>query len=149
MSLKRLVFNAISLYILPTASGYNSRPSLGNGKYYGRIEWGPQLLHRALSFPPEFFLPDSQLKHPHHGSESGSQSSPSGLLSQRARCPGAMIKGEVNSTMAHVVTLPTAEPMTTHNEHHGLPPFAAPMLILFGVFVFWLLIAGIVLYILA
>ena len=75
-------------------------------------------------------------------------SSPSGLVSQRVRCPGAMIKGEVNSTMAHVVTLPTAEPTTTHNEHHGLPPFAAPMLILFGVFVVWLLIAGIVLYVL-
>ena len=46
--------------------------------------------------------------------------------------------------MAHVITLPTAEPATTHNEHHGQPPFAAPMLILFGVFVFWLLISNMI-----
>jgi len=50
--------------------------------------------------------------------------------------------------MAHAVTLPTAEPATPTSEHHGLPPFAAPMMILFGVYLVWLLIAGIVLLIL-
>lgn len=51
--------------------------------------------------------------------------------------------------MAHVVTAPAAELPTTHNEHHGLPAFARPMLVLFGTYVAWLLVAGIVLYIIA
>ncbi len=49
--------------------------------------------------------------------------------------------------MAHVVTAPAAELPTTHNEHHGLPPFVTPMLVLFGTYGIWLLIAAIVLYI--
>ena len=51
--------------------------------------------------------------------------------------------------MAHVVTAPTAGLPATHNEHHGLPPFATPMLVLFGTYAAWLLVAAIVLYILA
>lgn len=47
--------------------------------------------------------------------------------------------------MAHVVTDPAAEVPTTHNEHHGLPPFATPMVVLFGTYVAWVLIAAIVL----
>ena len=49
--------------------------------------------------------------------------------------------------MAHVVTLPTAHAATPSDEHHSLPPFAAPMLTLFGVYVVWLLIGGMVLFI--
>jgi len=49
--------------------------------------------------------------------------------------------------MAHVVTIPIAEATTPTEGHHGLPPFAAPMLILFGVYAVWLLIGGIVLLI--
>jgi len=51
--------------------------------------------------------------------------------------------------MAHVVRTPAAEVPTTHTEHHGLPPFATPMLVLFGTYAAWLLVAAIVLYILA
>jgi hypothetical protein len=50
--------------------------------------------------------------------------------------------------MAHVLN-PAAKVPTTHNEHHGLPPFATPMLVLFGTYVAWLLVAGIALYIIA
>lgn len=49
--------------------------------------------------------------------------------------------------MAHIVTAPTAQASATHNEHHGLPPFAPPMLVLFGTYGIWLLVAAIVLYI--
>lgn len=51
--------------------------------------------------------------------------------------------------MAKTVTMSAVEPTTTRIKYHGLPPFAAPMLVLFGVFVFWLLIAGIVLCVIA
>lgn len=51
--------------------------------------------------------------------------------------------------MAHVLIAPTAEVPATHNEHHGLPPFATPMLVLFGTYGAWLLVAAIVLYIIA
>lgn len=51
--------------------------------------------------------------------------------------------------MAQVLTAPTVESTTTHNRYYGLPPFAVPMLVLFGVYMVWLLIAGIVLYIIA
>ena len=47
--------------------------------------------------------------------------------------------------MAHVVTAPTAQLPATQNEHHGLRPFATPMLVLFGTYVAWLLIAAAVL----
>jgi len=46
--------------------------------------------------------------------------------------PRAMIKAGGKLHMAQVVTLPTAEPTTRHDEHHGLPPFAAPMLLSLG-----------------
>lgn len=59
----------------------------------------------------------------------------------------AIVEAEVNSTMAHVVTIPIAEATTPTDGHHGLPPFAAPMLILFGMYAVWLLIVGIVLLI--
>ena len=49
--------------------------------------------------------------------------------------------------MAHSVPAPSAQPAATHNEHHGLPPFATPMLVLFGTYGIWLLVAAIVLYI--
>ena len=49
--------------------------------------------------------------------------------------------------MAHAVT--TAELAATQNEHHGLPPFVTPMLVLYGTYGVWLLAAGIVLYIIA
>lgn len=48
--------------------------------------------------------------------------------------------------MAHIVTAAAQTP-ATHNEHHGLPPFAPPMLVLFGTYGIWLLVAAIVLYI--
>ena len=48
--------------------------------------------------------------------------------------------------MAHVVS-PTVEVPPTHTEHHGLPPYATPMLVLFGTYVAWLLVAAIVLYV--
>ena len=51
--------------------------------------------------------------------------------------------------MAHVITAPAAEVLDTGGKHHGLPPFATPMLVLFGTYGAWLLIAAIVLYILA
>lgn len=51
--------------------------------------------------------------------------------------------------MAHFITAPAAELPATHNEHHGLPPFATPMLVLFGTYVAWLLVAAIVLYVIA
>jgi hypothetical protein len=51
--------------------------------------------------------------------------------------------------MAHAVTAPATELPTTRNEHHGLPPFATPMLVLYGTYVAWLLVAAIVLYIIA
>jgi hypothetical protein len=51
--------------------------------------------------------------------------------------------------MAHAVTAPTAELPATHDTHHGLPSFAVPMLVLFGTYVAWLLVAAIVLYIVA
>jgi hypothetical protein len=50
--------------------------------------------------------------------------------------------------MAQVVTA-RAEPPTIHNEHHDLPPFATPMLVLFGTYVAWLLVVVIVLYLIA
>lgn len=49
--------------------------------------------------------------------------------------------------MAHVVIIPTTAPITPIKQQHDLPPFAAVMLILFGVYVVWLLIGGIVLFI--
>ncbi|HEU5336892.1 MAG TPA: hypothetical protein VFU27_13060 [Terriglobales bacterium] len=49
--------------------------------------------------------------------------------------------------MAHVVIAPTAELPAAHKERHGLPPFATPMLVLFGTYGIWLLVAAIVLYI--
>ncbi len=49
--------------------------------------------------------------------------------------------------MAQVVNAATAQVPVSHNEHHGLPPFATPMLVLFGTYGIWLLVAAIVLYI--
>ncbi len=49
--------------------------------------------------------------------------------------------------MAHIVTLPTAEPTNPDNGHHDISPFVAPILTLFGVYIVWLLIGGIVLFI--
>lgn len=49
--------------------------------------------------------------------------------------------------MAQVVTAATAQIRASRNEHHGLPPFATPMLVLFGTYGIWLLVAAIVLYI--
>ncbi len=51
--------------------------------------------------------------------------------------------------MAHAVTVPTAALPATHDKHDGVPPFATPMLVLFGTYGAWLLIAAIVLYIIA
>ena len=51
--------------------------------------------------------------------------------------------------MAYGLIAPATERPTTHNEGHGLPPFAAPMLVLFGTYVTWLMVAAIVLYIVA
>lgn len=51
--------------------------------------------------------------------------------------------------MAHAVSAHSAQIPATHNEHHGLPPFATPMLVLFGTYGAWLLIAAILLYIIA
>jgi hypothetical protein len=48
--------------------------------------------------------------------------------------------------MAHAVTVATTEFPATHTTHHGLPPFAPPMLVLFGTYAAWLLVGAIVLY---
>lgn len=71
-----------------------------------------------------------------------------GLLSQYLLAAGAIVNKRLIQ-MAQVLTAPTVESTTTHNRYHGLPPFAVPMLVLFGVYMVWLLIAGIVLYIIA
>ncbi len=78
----------------------------------------------------------------------GSTQPSSGLLSRRIAGVHGTLAPEV-IPMAHVVGASAAELPTTHNEHHGLPPFATPMLVLFGTYGAWLLIAAIVLYIIA
>jgi hypothetical protein len=69
-------------------------------------------------------------------------------LSQRIAAVEGSLESEV-IPMAHAVTAPTAELPATHDTHHGLPSFAVPMLVLFGTYVAWLLVAAIVLYIVA
>jgi len=78
----------------------------------------------------------------------GIAQSSGGLLSQRIAGIDGSLGPEVIA-MAHVLIDPTAELPATHNEHHPLLPFATPMLVLFGTYGAWLLIAGIVLYIIA
>lgn len=51
--------------------------------------------------------------------------------------------------MAHVIAAPVTESSTLTTSHHELPPFSTPMPVLFGTYVAWLLLAGIVLYIFA
>ncbi len=51
--------------------------------------------------------------------------------------------------MAHGLIAPATKRSNTQNEHHGLPAFATPMLVLFGTYLAWLLVAAIVLFIIA